>query len=238
MRRGDFGLALTLLDQIVVHAKRIHAAIGAAEGGELVNHQPHRRVGRDRDCPAAVVIRPAANLLACINYRVSDAGRPEPHGQVFMALSPFCNLDGTPMRGRNIGGAIKGVDGWWRVERIGLLTADAVHAHIGHGIVHSVFADGTFAAPARNAVVSCEFCFHEFCSISSGAMTLRRAPGTPMPTACAKARLCVPAGCLTRQTGEKDSSGFDAGARRSQPPYQFIERVRGPTHQTESQTQT
>jgi hypothetical protein len=171
MRRGDFGLALTLLDQIVVHAKRIHAAIGAAEGGELVNHQPHRRVGRDRDCPAAVVIRPAANLLACINYRVSDAGRPEPHGQVFMALSPFCNLDGTPMRGRNIGGAIKGVDGWWRVERIGLLTADAVHAHIGHGIVHSVFADGAFAVPARNAVVSCEFCFHEFCSISSGAMT-------------------------------------------------------------------
>jgi hypothetical protein len=101
----------------------------------------------------------------------SRRGRPEPHGQVFMALSPFCYLDGTPMRGRNIGGAIKGEHGWWRVEGIDLLTGDAVHAHIGHGIVHSVFADGAFAVPARNAVVSCEFCFHEFCSISSGAMT-------------------------------------------------------------------
>src|ERR1700730_7590424 len=116
----------------------------------------------------------------------SRRGRPEPHGQVFMALSPFCYLDCTPMRGRNIGGAIKGEHGWWWVERIGLLTGDAVPAHIGHGIVHGVFADGAFAVPARNVVVSCEFCFHEFCSISSGAMTLRRAPGTPVPSRARK----------------------------------------------------
>jgi hypothetical protein len=43
-----------------------------------------------------------------------------------MALSPFCYLDGTPMRSRNIGGAIKGGHGWWRLEGVGLLTADAV----------------------------------------------------------------------------------------------------------------
>jgi hypothetical protein len=155
-----------------------------------------------------------------------------------MALSPFCYLDGTPMRGRNIGGAIKGEHGWWRVERIGLLTGDAVHAHTGHGIVDSVFADGAFAVPARNAVVSCEFCFHEFCSISSGAMTLRRAPGSPVPSRVRESTVMRASRMPHRQTGEKDSSGFDAGARRSQPPYQFIERVRGPTHQTESQTQT
>jgi hypothetical protein len=43
-----------------------------------------------------------------------------------MVLSPFSYLDGTPMRGRNIGGTIKGGHGWWWLEGVGLLTADAV----------------------------------------------------------------------------------------------------------------
>ena len=69
------GLALTRLEQIVIDADRIHAAVGAADESELVNHQAHRRVGRDRDCPAALVVGLSANLLARINYGGSDAGR-------------------------------------------------------------------------------------------------------------------------------------------------------------------